>query len=47
METPYNKQYEVNTEVGFEPLMPKVAEKLHECGNEMLVIDIEKVMMGE
>jgi hypothetical protein len=43
-----NKMNEmVETHVGFEPLMPKIAEKFPQCGNELMTIDIEKVMKGE
>ena len=28
----------------FEPLQPKIAENLPECGNELIVIDVEEIM---
>lgn len=47
METPYNKQYEVQPEIKFEPLMPKIAEKFPECGNQLMTIDLKEVILGE
>lgn len=41
------KQYEVKMEVKFEPLQPKVADKLPNIGKELMVIDINEIVMGE
>ena len=37
----------IDMEIKFEPFMPKIMDKLPKCGNEMMVIDIDKVAMGD
>lgn len=37
----------LDMEIKFEPFLPKVMDKLPKCGNEMIVIDIDKTMLGE
>lgn len=36
----------IDMHVRFEPLMPKIADKFPQHGKEMMVIDIDKVVMG-